>query len=337
MILLIYNLHYIGNEDKYKNGIYPASPERISRQLDFLSKTFQFISQKDLLRAVEGEGDIPERSCMVTFDDGLKCQFEEALPILQKKNIPTVFFVCSLPYVEKKVCTVHKIHWLRSNFSTEVFFGLIESQMRELLGKDIDHYLGIDAIKKASGRYRYDNAHEAGLKYLLTSILSFSDRERIINNIFSTEIADEEKFAEELYLTEDQIRQIYQNGSLGMHSYDHHPLLMFEKNDLRESLFRNKNHLENLVQGEIYSISYPYGSNLEVDEQAFGQCRDIGLKLGFTMERALNVSLENPLSFARADINDVVGGKHPLFKIENGNVGIVGKFSKKRKMFHADN
>lgn len=336
MTFLGVNFHYIGDEDRYENGIYPISLERFSGQLDILAENFQFISQKDLLDAIEEKKELPEMSCLVTFDDGLKCQFEKALPILQKKNIPAVFFVCSLPYLEKKACFIHKIHWLRAHLSPEIFRELVEEKVKEILGKDMGFYLTKDNIEKASARYRYDSSKEAGLKFILNMILNISEKEKIIDSIFSSQISDERDFAEKIYLSENQIKELHDLGFLGMHTYDHRPLSRLKDDELKKNLAGNKNHLESLVNGKIFSVSYPHGSKIEVSDKAVEICRELGLKLGFTMERAFNTSLRNPLLFARADINDAVGGKYPLFRIENGNIEITGKFGKKREMFCED-
>lgn len=336
MNFLSVNFHYIGDEDEFRAGIYPVSPEKFSDQLDILSENFQFISQKDLIEAVNGNKKLAKNSCLITFDDGLKCQFKKALPILQKKNIPAIFFVCSLPYLEERVCFIHKVHWLRSHLLPETFRELVKNRIKDLFDKDIGFYLTEENIKKASTRYRYDKPKEASLKFLLNLIFNISEREKIIDSIFYSQIKDEQDLIKDLYMSESQIKNLYKLGFLGMHSYDHSPLSSLRDNELKNNLLKNKNHLERLTHGEILSISYPHGLKMEVDDRTIAVCKKLGLKLGFTMERSFNTSLKNPLLFARADINDTNVGKHPLFKLDNGNIKIKGKFGKRREMFCKD-
>lgn len=336
MIFLGVNLHYIDKEDKYKKGIYPVSPKRFSNQLDVLAKNFHFISQKDLLEAVEGNKKLPIRSCLITFDDGLRCQFEKALPILREKNIPAAFFVCSMPYLENKACFIHKVHWLRANLSPKKFQSLIEDKIKKILGRDIGFYLTKVNIQRASTRYRYDDPGEAFLKYLLNLILSIPEREEIIDSIFSSQIKDEKEFVKNIYFSESQLKDLYKLGYLGMHSYDHRPLAILKENELKNNLHKNKSHLESLVNGNIFSVSYPHGSKPEISKKTIEMCKKLGLKLGFTMERSFNTSFKNPLLFARADINDTNVGKHPLFKLDKRSIKIIGKFGKKREMFCKD-
>lgn len=91
MLFLSVNFHGIHEDKEFPYpGIYGTSPNRFIRQLDRIGKYFDFISQNDLARAIEGNGKLPDRCCLITFDDGLKSQYANALPILQKKgNIVT--------------------------------------------------------------------------------------------------------------------------------------------------------------------------------------------------------------------------------------------------------
>jgi len=79
------------------------------------------------------------------------------------------------------------------------------------------------------------------------------------------------------------------------------------------------------------ACSYPYGGpgavSLEVEQAA----RAVGLLFGFTMERAFNRSLDRPLILARADTNDVGGGKAPQFAYQNGEFVVTGRFGLRRQ------
>ncbi len=47
------------------------------------------------LDALEGKTDIPDRAVVITFDDGLACAYENALPILLEYGYPGTVFVIS--------------------------------------------------------------------------------------------------------------------------------------------------------------------------------------------------------------------------------------------------
>jgi len=63
-------------------------PSVFEDQIDFISKHFNMISPLDL------SGDyIPTPGAMISFDDGFRSYFENAVPILQRKGIPSIIFL----------------------------------------------------------------------------------------------------------------------------------------------------------------------------------------------------------------------------------------------------
>jgi len=104
MYFLAVNFHYIETERKYPYpGIYPIPPLKLRNQVEELSKHFEFINQDQLLSALRGQDSLADKCCMLTFDDRLKCQYENVISILEEFKIPAMFFIPTLPYFEKKL------------------------------------------------------------------------------------------------------------------------------------------------------------------------------------------------------------------------------------------
>ena len=82
-MLLVVTYHYLAEEPPAApRAIFPATTALLEQQLEELGRSFDFVSRDDLLRTLDGEAELPERACLVTFDDGLRCQAELALPVL---------------------------------------------------------------------------------------------------------------------------------------------------------------------------------------------------------------------------------------------------------------
>lgn len=60
-------------------------------------------------------------SCLITFDDGLKCHYEIVFKLMKEYNFPVHFFISSQPLKEKKAIEVHKSQYVRANTSPEYF------------------------------------------------------------------------------------------------------------------------------------------------------------------------------------------------------------------------
>lgn len=77
-----------------KSGKYVLTVESFEKDLQLLkSKGYQSVSVKQLIDFSQGEGDIPQKAILITFDDGQETLYEYAMPLLQKYGFTAVGFV----------------------------------------------------------------------------------------------------------------------------------------------------------------------------------------------------------------------------------------------------
>jgi len=80
-------------ENRPKDSL-AIQPEEFERQLGELQKAgFSVIPMADFLAWRRGEKDIPEKSCVISIDDGYRSGYEVAWPILKKFGYPFTMFV----------------------------------------------------------------------------------------------------------------------------------------------------------------------------------------------------------------------------------------------------
>ncbi len=116
-MLIVSNYHYIREDFKTDfPSIYGFTPNQFRAQLEELGKAGSFISQEQLLNFRDKKFD--KNYILITFDDGLKDQYELAKPILDEMGIPSIFFIYTSNFSERKVSLVHKIHLVRSRLSS---------------------------------------------------------------------------------------------------------------------------------------------------------------------------------------------------------------------------
>lgn len=314
-MLISVNYHYIDDENKYERGIYPTSVERLENQLNELSKQYTFVSQKDLLDAISSGPSLPEKSCLITFDDGLKTQTQNAVPILEKFKVPAIFFINSLPHAHAQACQVHKIHYLLYKLEPKKFLEEVLGIYKQITGKKLD----TEKIQQSSAQKenKYDTNETVVLKYILNSYLEPELARSIVNNIFSEHCDDEEKFCEALYLSKEDIQQIDKHDlfNIGLHTKSHINIPYEAKEVVMQDIVDNYTYLsDELGIKDIKCISYPIGkiSVKDIADKIVSVSQDLGLVLGFTMGRKKNLHMDNPLFLDRYDTNDVVAGKKPI-------------------------
>ena len=302
-MLTIGNYHYIRENFSTKYpSIFGITPKLFQEQLLLLQSKGDFISSYDLLSDGNSIIKSKENYFFITFDDGLKEQFNFALPILDTLSIPAVFFVNSRNFQDLKMSTIHKIHLLRSILSPSEFLDKID-KLNSL------NSLSVSDIVRAQNIYIYDDKESASLKYLLNFKIDFKLQDEIISNIFENYF-DEKKVLSELYMSKNEIITLSKNGFLGSHTHNHFPIGLLEKNELQSELQNSKIYLEQLTNTKIELVAYPYGTPEACTEEVAKIAKEVGYKFGFTTSRGVNTNFNNYLLLYRMDCNDLPGGKN---------------------------
>lgn len=313
-MLIAVSYHYIrfaytGPE----SGIHGITPAQLELQLDVLSKCGEFVSAEQVRDAARGERELPENSILLTFDNGLREQYENAWPILYRLGIPAVFFVNTSSVVERKVLAGHKIHLLISQLSFNGFRAALARHAREFgieLGFEVSDL-------RAVSHYRYDLPDVACLKYALNFRLPREERDKLIDACFSEAFhAGEERWAEELYMNAQQVRHLGHHGFIGTQGHEHVPLGLIPRDAAERQLRTSIAHLEGLVGYRPYALGYPHGSPEFCTEAVEYAAARAGIEVAFTLSRERNKNFSSPLQLSRFDCNDLPGGKRSLFGID---------------------
>jgi hypothetical protein len=311
-MLLIVNYHYIREDFQTPfPAIFGIAPKDFKKQLEEVSKYGTYISETDLINHLDGISQLPKKSIMVTFDDGLKEQYNLAQPILNHLGIPATFYTNTKVLVERTLLNVHLVHIVRSLLPPELIIAQIEmtSFYAEL------PVLEKERIKKyAINHYIYDKPENAILKYLLNFILPTSLVYQVfleMSAILGLNLQNEHK---NLYMSESEILSLSKWQTIGSHSHDHLPIGTLERVDAENEIETSIKLLKELGI-TAKSFSYPYGSNEAVGFTK-NYLRQFGIKFALTMNREINYDFRNPYLLNRCDNNDILFGKSLNTKIK---------------------
>lgn len=307
-MLAVSNYHYIRADFSAPfPSIYGQTPESFKKQLQAIKTYGTFIHPDEFLVNPTSYLASKKLYFLITFDDGLREQYELAKPILDDLDIPALYFVNSINFIEKKVSQVHKIHILRSKYAPRKFLQLINQY-----ASSNNYALSKVDYQKAIKHYNYDTPESAEIKYILNFKMSLEEKSKIIDSIFNT-LEVEQEIAEALYMDINQLQELGSKGLLGSHTHSHLPLGQLKRGHIEIEFRQTKNYLESLIQKPILYVSYPYGNEESCKSPVATVGKLAGHQIGFTMERGINTGAEDLLSLKRLDCNDLPLGKNEIF------------------------
>lgn len=97
MVLTGFFYHAVTNGEMLhvKNLYPPVSAEDFEATLVALKKRYTFVSYADLVAVFDGTAELPKNAAHLSFDDGFVENYTVVMPILQKLEIPCMFFLTS--------------------------------------------------------------------------------------------------------------------------------------------------------------------------------------------------------------------------------------------------
>lgn len=95
VLVLTYH-HLLNKDDKekyFKDNMYVATTEDFEEQLKYLKENgYNSISSDDLYDWLQFKTELPEKSVLITFDDGYTSTYKYALPLLEKYGYKSIVF-----------------------------------------------------------------------------------------------------------------------------------------------------------------------------------------------------------------------------------------------------
>lgn len=264
---LVVMYHYVrARGEPTSRGVRGLSPSAFEEQLDALSRWGEPLSWETFAPSLRSKCELPRRSFLLTFDDGLLDHVEVAAPILGERALRGVFFVPGRVLHEPRVLSAHQVHLLLSIRTPEQLYEDVAAMLARLAPGD-DWLDRVDA-PQAERIYAYESPARARLKHLLTGVLPISLRNHVLADLFARHVGASAEWWNKWYLSPAQVVELHRAGhTIGGHSYAHEPLARLTRTELEHDVYRSARTLADLLGEAPRPFSYPFGSfNEEVIE-----------------------------------------------------------------------
>jgi peptidoglycan/xylan/chitin deacetylase (PgdA/CDA1 family) len=260
----------------------------------------------EVLAAAQGRAALPERACLLTFDDGLLDHFTVVFPRLLRRRLTAGFYPPAAPVLERRMLDVHKIHAI---LAATTDAAALARRVREL----IDQARGRWDLPPSEALYRqhaeasrFDPAEIVFVKRVLQKGLPAAARAALVDALLAEVVGvPEPVLAQEWYLDLAQLQAMADAGmAIGGHGAEHVWLDTLPRHAQAEELRRTRDFLARVHGGRApadWALCYPYGA---YDGHTLALLREAGGALGLTTRVAV-ADLAAPLELARLDTNDL--------------------------------
>ena len=249
-------------QDQLATGFAPnrALSVRLSAfdaQMAFVARHFNCLSLPEAVRRL-ASGTLPERSLVVTFDDGYLDNLTLALPILRKHSVPATVYIATglidmtgLPWwyeLEQLIASSSEVrlHWHQQHL----------------------HFSLFDAEEKTKAFNRLNR---------MIKLMDGREQSRFMQLL--RQQCSDRRAAEKEFLNHDQLRELADDPliHIGAHSHRHLALSTLDPVQLHHEIKQSKDLLEDWLKRPVEHLAYPFGGQAHASRREF----DAAAKLGF--------------------------------------------------------
>lgn len=277
--------------------------KNFNRQLNFLESKYNIITAEDLINYKVNNVLLPNKSCLLTFDDGYNDHFVNVFPELRKRKLKGLFFPSGQAIIKREMLDVNKIQHIIALVKDKS--NLVEELNDLLIAHGISERELSKLWKELAISNRFDSKEVIYIKRILQHAIPEKVRNIISDILFKRYVTnDPNDFADRLYMSSEEIKILINEGMyVGSHTMKHCWLNKLSKKDQYEEISNSIEFLNFLgVSTKNWIMCYPYGEyNADTLDLLYKKNCAFGLtnKVG-----EANLKRGNFLELPRFDTND---------------------------------
>jgi peptidoglycan/xylan/chitin deacetylase (PgdA/CDA1 family) len=267
--------HYFHDDKTHRKVDGSLSANQLEEIIN--STVYNVLSADTWFRKYD-EGTLEDNDTCLTFDDGIKEQYDIAVPILDKHRIKGLFNICTFFFTgDEDTFEIHR--YFRNNYFESIngfyehYFQSIESLEKELydnvcLTVNFEQYIGHATFYTTEDRkFRY-----------FRDVVFKEKHSSILEGMMQQKGLDKYAVAEKLWISQGQISDMSRNHLIGIHTHEHSTTIdQWDKHQQQRSYHRNKKILEKIISDEITICAYPCGKSNDETAPAISE---LGIKHG---------------------------------------------------------
>lgn len=307
---LILMYHRISEPDLDPWGL-SVSPRHFAEQLEVINKYFYPLSMQEFLGHLQ-RGRVPDRSIVITFDDGYVDNLLHAKPLLECSDVPATVFLVTEAIVDERNFWWDELEWallqpgeLPDRLELRMNGSIYEWQLG-----DARQY-SLQDRQKDRQRRPWDALPGTRLAFfylIWQRLLELSNPERleVLDAIRAWAGASNDTRLSDRALIKDEVNVLGEGGliELGAHTMTHPSLQVLSASQQMEEISGSKVHLENIIGHPVTSFSYPHG---EYSVETLELVQRAGFQGASTTNFKCVMSDADPFQLPRFQVDDWSG------------------------------
>lgn len=266
----IFTLHRVEPQQQLSfdpNAHLSITPKFLEQSILALkAKGYKAIALSDLPKHLMDPNPV-QPVAVFTLDDGYRNNFEYALPVFKKHDIPFTVFACS-----GFVTRTHSMWW-------ETVAQLVHKA--DHLNYDLG--LGPRTLKAARPSEKYNL-----FCWLAHDMMSSQQSEsiEILNQLASEHGINAADIADQLIMNERELKQLSNEplAGIGAHTISHANLSRLSEDMLKSELTQSQDDICSIVGEKPSTFAFPYGKQKNANTREFQITKDLGFDLSVTTE-----------------------------------------------------
>lgn len=289
--------------ERRQTGSHPGiivTAETFARHMTIVRRHFEVLSVEEFCRRIENREPLPDSSCVITFDDGWRDTFANAVPILKRHGFSAVVFL-PVNYIGA-----------RRHFWREALTHLLRQVVVEVQ-EHPEKRRRFEELLRPSGLHPVlvmsPDAHFAAVDH---ARLSRSAADALVEALAAELGVNLEALpSPDTFVDWPEVDAMARDGiRFGGHGADHHRLTQVGPDVVGSEVAASKTMLDKLDRGAVPVFSYPNGDWSPAVAAAVREC---GYRFAFTTEHGAVGVDDDRWALKRVNIHEEGTATEPLF------------------------
>jgi peptidoglycan/xylan/chitin deacetylase (PgdA/CDA1 family) len=291
------------HDDAHPVGQGSLSAREFEAVIDWLLAPYRILNANEYVEKLEKK-TLENTDICLSFDDALRCQFDIALPILEKRKIKAFFFVYSSPLLgDPDPLEVYRYFRTTSFPTVDDFYNDFFSEVKFEHPSEYEAAALMYDDKIYLSEFPFYTSKDKWFRYLRDMVLGANKYNSLMKSLMAKHEFVAEEVLGKLWINSSQVKKIYELGHVvGLHSHSHPTTIhKLKREDQRLEYETNYKCLKSILGASPIAMSHPCGN---YNDDTLDILTELGIRVGFRSNNSIK-EIRSNLEIPREDHSNI--------------------------------